>query len=945
MTSETVEVHGHLIDSGVLSRVLDDILEYGGDYSIDKFEVGKTPTDESYARLTVKSETDDDLSRLIMRLQTHGVNPTDPGEATLREVEQDGVFPDDFYSTTNLETVVRLGGHWVPVENPEMDCGIVVEGRPGAHHRRSATCMAGDTVVCGAGGVKVVPLPAIDRSVGGFEFMNSEVSSEKPQALLVRQIAQQMRDVKAAGKKILWVGGPAVVHTGAAPAMVALVEAGYVDVLFAGNALATHDIEASLFGTSLGVDLSRAAASSTATSTTSARSTRSAGPARSPRPSSRACSPAASCTRLVTHKKQFVLVGSVRDDGPLPDVYTDVIEGQRAMRAGLHGRRLRDHGRDDAALGRDREHPARVGPAGLRRHQPGDGHQAGRPRLARRRAASSPTSACSSSSSRSSWRRRTARAAPRRGRLARRHSTEPGSRIARPRPCIAARTRRVVGGGRHMSINRSPARSLLAARRAPALALGVVAALAVSLLSAGPAAAAPPANDTRASAQDVGTLPTTIRGTTVEATLEADDPAPSCSGALKGSVWYVFTPTKSRSVVLALDAAGDMDATVEVFTRTRSQLTGTACAVTDRRGEATVDIDVSAGTQYLIRVAPLANSVAEGFTMRVVAPDDPASAPGQRLPAGGVAATVDRLANPDDAWFVDLVQGRTYRLNFVTRGEACAAVELFRAGTKSFGSNSPFRRLSCDRHTVFVASASGRYPILVQAPRASRTSLAYRLRVGPAGADDTAPGLALPVDNNVTGRLRGSELDALDLYRFSVTGRSDMTLRLRTSERFEVTLMTAGGRNLGSDRHVVDRRLPRGRYYVAVRSLDGAGGTYVLRRHARAITSARMLVNGQRTEAVSEGRSVLLTLQVSPAVSGPATMLIERFDPIEGWLFDARFRPTVSGGRANVTFTPSRLGRWRVTGSFAGTSQSSASEGGTARFSVVEPLTMTGLAR
>ncbi len=139
MTSETVEVHGHLIDSGVLSRVLDDILEYGGDYSIDKFEVGKTPTDESYARLTVKSDGDDDLARLIMRLQTHGVNPTDPGEAMLREVEQDGVFPDDFYSTTNLETVVRLGGHWVPVENPEMDCGIVVTatGRAPSRSARS----------------------------------------------------------------------------------------------------------------------------------------------------------------------------------------------------------------------------------------------------------------------------------------------------------------------------------------------------------------------------------------------------------------------------------------------------------------------------------------------------------------------------------------------------------------------------------------------------------------------------------------------------------------------------------------------------------------------------------------------------------------------------------------------------------------------------------------
>ena len=207
--------------------------------------------------------------------------------------------------------------------------------------------------------MKVVPLPAIDRSAGGFEFMNSEVSSEKPQALLVRQIAQQMRDVKEAGKKVLWVGGPAVVHTGAAPAMVALVEAGYVDVLFAGNALATHDIESSLFGTSLGVDLKQG--------------------------------------RGVEHGHEHHIraINQIRRAGSIAKaVETGLLTGgvmhalvthRQAVRAGrlgarrraaarrLHrrhrgpagdarrapGRRLRDHGRDDAALGRDREHPAR----------------------------------------------------------------------------------------------------------------------------------------------------------------------------------------------------------------------------------------------------------------------------------------------------------------------------------------------------------------------------------------------------------------------------------------------------------------------------------------------------------------------------------------------------------------------------------------------------------
>ncbi len=336
MISETVEIRGHLIDSGVLSRVLDDILEYGGDYSIDRFEVGKTPLDESYARLTVRTEDEVDVARLVMRLQTHGANLTDPGEALTRAVEIDGVFPDDFYSTTNLETVVRLGGTWVPVENPEMDCGIVVKGDR-ARTVAVSDVRAGDQLVCGASGVKVVPLPAIDRSAGGFEFMKSDVSSEKPQALLVRQIAQQMRDIKDEGRKILWVGGPAVVHTGAAPAMVALVEAGFVDILFAGNALATHDIEASLFGTSLGVDLQqgRGVEHGHEHHIRAINQIRKAG------------SIAAAVEQgvltggimhaLVKHRKDFVLVGSVRDDGPLPDVYTDVIEGQRAMRAGLAG--------------------------------------------------------------------------------------------------------------------------------------------------------------------------------------------------------------------------------------------------------------------------------------------------------------------------------------------------------------------------------------------------------------------------------------------------------------------------------------------------------------------------------------------------------------------------------------------------------------------------------
>jgi hypothetical protein len=475
-----------------------------------------------------------------------------------------------------------------------------------------------------------------------------------------------------------------------------------------------------------------------------------------------------------------------------------------------------------------------------------------------------------------------------------------------------------------------------------AVAAAAAVALAVPLATAAPAAAAAPANDSRAAAQQVGALPVTVQGTTAGATVEPDEPFGCAS--LKGSLWYSFTPSKDRSVLLALDAAGDLDASVAVFTRERSQLTPVSCANTDRRGEATLDLDVDADTEYLVQVGARTGSADDAFTLRMVVPDDPATAPGTRLPATGVAASVQRFANQDDAWYVELVRGRTYRLNLVTVGDGCVDLRLFPAGTKSFAA-SPLRAVGCDAHTVFVAERTGRYPILVTAPRSSRAVLKYRLRVGTALADDTAPGLGLAADQRVHGSLHGSELDALDLYRFGVAHRSDMRIRVATARRFEVVLMTAGGRVLAVGRHRVDARLGRGRYFVAVRALDGADGAYVLTRHARTITSARTLVNGARSAAVGDGRSVTLEVRVSPAVDGPATLVVERFDPIDGWLFAARFRPQVSGGRATVTWDPPALGRYRVTGSFDGTFRASPSEGGTATFAVVEPLSLTALAR
>jgi len=453
------------------------------------------------------------------------------------------------------------------------------------------------------------------------------------------------------------------------------------------------------------------------------------------------------------------------------------------------------------------------------------------------------------------------------------------------------------------------------------------------------ASAAPPPNDARTAPQELGSLPALARGTTAEATLEEDEPPSTCA-PIKNSVWFSFTAPSNRELLVALDAAGDLDATVEVFVRQRSQLTPLACQQTDRRGAATIDADATAGTTYLVRVAPLANSVDDAFALRVVLPDEPAQPPGTRLPDGGSGGRVDRFANPDDAWSTRMREGRTYRINLVTVGQGCAQVALYASG--DFGGNV-LKSLSCDDHTVFAAPTSGRYTLHVRAPRASRSQLQYRLRVGPAERDDSAPGVVLADDRRVTGALAGDELDALDLYRFTLARRSDLRLRLGTSKDFDLRLLSDGGRRLAcscgsTGSKELTRRLKPGRYFIAVRARDGENGKYVLSRLARTITRATMLVDGGRSTTAAPGETVALSLRVTPAVGGRASMLLERYDPLAGWLFHSRFHPRVSGTAATVAFRPPFVGRWRVSGEYEGTRVASPSSGGRAGFRVVEPL-------
>lgn len=337
MYTETVEITGHFIDSLLLPKILDDVVGHDTEFDIERLDVGKRKQDPSYARIRLTAKDADTLERVLRRIRRHGAVLVNEEDCKIEAAGKDGVFPDGFYSTTNQRTEIRIDGRWIAAQRPEMDCGIRV-----SPDRKSAECApisdirAGDLIVVGHRGVKVEPARKPSKE-DAFGFMSSDVSTEKPKGAIVRNIADCFRDVKYRGQKILVVAGPAVVHTGAAGHFVNLIESGYVNILFAGNALAVHDIEYALFGTSLGVYLDRGipAEHGHENHMRAINTIRGHGGIR--RAVERGALTKGIMHACVSHGVPFLLAGSIRDDGPLPEVITDVIEAQRKMREMIDG--------------------------------------------------------------------------------------------------------------------------------------------------------------------------------------------------------------------------------------------------------------------------------------------------------------------------------------------------------------------------------------------------------------------------------------------------------------------------------------------------------------------------------------------------------------------------------------------------------------------------------
>lgn len=334
---DEVELSGHIIDSLILPKVLDIITGMGGNFRVKQLTVGQAREDASYALIEVQADTNQRLAEILAQIGDHGAVPTVAHDARLVEVDLAGAFPEGFYCTTNQRTEVRIDGQWIDVAGQEMDCGIVVDrDGPTARAVPMIEVRPGDHVVVGHAGVRVFPPErAAERRM--FEFMGSSVSTEKPKGAAVREIAHELHRARQAGGRVLVVGGPAIVHTGSGAHLCEMIRRGLVDVLFAGNALAAHDIEQALFGTSLGVrlDFGEVVDHGHEHHLRAINRIRRLG-------SIRAAVDEGVLTsgimyECVQHGVDFLLAGSIRDDGPLPDVVTDCLEAQRQMRARLAG--------------------------------------------------------------------------------------------------------------------------------------------------------------------------------------------------------------------------------------------------------------------------------------------------------------------------------------------------------------------------------------------------------------------------------------------------------------------------------------------------------------------------------------------------------------------------------------------------------------------------------
>lgn len=332
---ERVEAQGHLIDSHIMERIFDTVVEYQGRFEVEQFRIGRTNSEASYLRLKVNTDDADSMRQILSQLLGLGCSLVDTGDAELALVDRDRCAPDDFYSTTNHRTYIRHNHEWIEVQNQRMDALIVVD-QGQAWCRRLRDIRSGDRVVTGMRGIRVTP-ESKERDRLAFAFMSNGISSERQVETAVKQTAALIEQARSAGQKIVVVAGPVVVHTGGAVSLARLIREGYVQALLCGNALGVHDIEAALLGTSLGIRQSdgRQEEHGHRNHMRAINAIYRCGNIRGAVESG--CLRSGVMYECVRSGIPFVLAGSLRDDGPLPDTITDMNQAQDAYAEVLKG--------------------------------------------------------------------------------------------------------------------------------------------------------------------------------------------------------------------------------------------------------------------------------------------------------------------------------------------------------------------------------------------------------------------------------------------------------------------------------------------------------------------------------------------------------------------------------------------------------------------------------
>lgn len=326
--SHEIEVRGHLIDSMILTKIFDVIMDLKGEFQVQEFKVGKHKKDESYTKLAIQGNSQEHLDKILEAVYREGATSKIQQEILLKPASKNMVMPDDFYSTTNNHTEIFHKGKWIKVENMMMDKCIVVQGNR-AFCTPIRDIKKGDMVIIGEKGIRVTPPERPREGVNLFQFMSSGSSSERPTQHIARKVAEDIYKIKKQGGKIVLVGGPAIVHTGASDSIALLIKLGFINAVLAGNALAVHDIEYSTLGTSLGMNVQDGtlAVRGHRNHMQAINSVFKAGSI--PEMVKKKTLTKGIMYECVKNKIPFVLAGSLRDDGPLPDVITDMTIAQR----------------------------------------------------------------------------------------------------------------------------------------------------------------------------------------------------------------------------------------------------------------------------------------------------------------------------------------------------------------------------------------------------------------------------------------------------------------------------------------------------------------------------------------------------------------------------------------------------------------------------------------